>query len=104
MTNHEAKNNYPIEVEEYLSTHPDIYNVQVVSVPDPEHGEELMAWIILDEGKVLTEDAVRDFCEGNLPSNKIPKYFEFTDEYPMTASGKIMKFKLLEMAVDKISE
>jgi len=97
-----GENVYPKEVEEFLYTHPDILDVQVVGIPDSKYGEELVAWIILKEGKTIDEDAVRDFCEGNISHHKIPKYIKFTDEYPMTASGKIMKFRLRGMSEDLI--
>ena len=95
-----GENIYPKEVEEFLYTHPDIADVQVVGVPDAKYGEELMAWIILKPGVKIDEEAVRTFCKGNISHHKIPKYIEFTEEYPMTASGKIQKFKLREMSFE----
>jgi len=94
---------YPIEIEEFLYTHPDILNVQVVGVPDKKYGEEIMAWIIPKEGKTLDENAVRNFCKGNIADTRIPKYIEFTEEYPTTASGKIMKSRLKEMFIEKMN-
>lgn len=96
-----GENIYPKEVEEFLYTHPGISDVQIVGVPDPKYGEELMAWIIPKEGAKLDAEAVREFCKGKISYHKIPRYIEFTDEYPMTASGKIQKFKLREMAAEK---
>jgi len=96
-----GENIYPKEVEEFLYTHPDIADVQVVGVPDAKYGEELMAWIIPKIGVKLDEEAVRSFCKGNISRHKIPKYIEFTEEFPMTASGKIQKFKLREISVEK---
>lgn len=96
-----GENIYPKEVEEFLYTHPDIADVQVVGVPDAKYGEELMAWVILKEGLNLDEESVRTFCKGRISHHKIPKYIEFIKEYPMTASGKIQKFKLREMSVEK---
>ncbi|WP_438297625.1 AMP-binding protein [Sporosarcina sp. FA15] len=96
-----GENIYPKEVEEFLYTHPDIADVQVVGVPDAKYGEELMAWVILKEGLNLDEESVRAFCKGRISHHKIPKYIEFIKEYPMTASGKIQKFKLREMSVEK---
>ena len=92
---------YPKEVEEFLITHIHILNAQVVGVPDPINGEELMAWVVLKDGAQLDERDVRDFCEGHLQHYKIPKYIEFTDDYPRTASGKIMKQQLKELSVEK---
>ena len=95
-----GENIYPKEIEEFLYTHPGISDVQVVGVPDSKYGEELMAWIIPKEGAKLDAEAVRAFCTGKISYHKIPKYIEFTDEYPMTASGKVRKFKLREMSVE----
>lgn len=92
---------YPKEVEDFLLTHVHILNAQVVGVPDPVNGEELMAWIVLEEGTEMSEDEVRDFCQGNLQNYKIPKYIEFTEDYPRTASGKIMKHRLKELSAEK---
>lgn len=97
-----GENIYPREIEEFLYTHPDVEDVQVVGVPDPKYGEELMAWIIPKQGKEVTEQTIRDFCQGNISHFKIPRYIQFTDAYPMTASGKIMKFKLQEMAKEQL--
>ena len=95
-----GENIYPKEIEEFLYTHPGISDVQVVGVPDSKYGEELMAWVIPKEGAKLDAEAVRAFCTGKISYHKIPKYIEFTDEYPMTASGKVQKFKLREMSVE----
>ncbi len=97
-----GENIYPREVEEFLYTHPAISDVQIVGVPDPKYGEELMAWIIPKEGVEIDEESVKAFCKGKISYHKIPRYIEFIDEYPMTASGKIMKFKLQEMSEGKI--
>ena len=96
-----GENIYPKEVEEFLYTHPKIADVQVVGVPDAKYGEELMAWIIPKKDVHLDEESVREFCKGSISHHKIPKYIEFIEEYPMTASGKIQKFKLREMSVEK---
>lgn len=97
-----GENIYPREIEEFLYTHPHIEDVQVVGVPDKKYGEELMAWIIPKKGAEVDVEAVKEFCKGNISHHKIPRYIEFVEEYPMTASGKIMKFKLQEMSKDKI--
>ncbi|MFG6120775.1 AMP-binding protein [Thalassobacillus sp. B23F22_16] len=97
-----GENVYPREIEEFLYQHPDVLDVQVVGIPDSKYGEEIMAWIIPKEGKTLTERNIREFCEGKISKHKIPRYIEFTDEYPMTASGKIQKFKLRETALEKL--
>ncbi|MCZ2260353.1 AMP-binding protein [Sporosarcina sp. G11-34] len=97
-----GENIYPREVEEFLYTLPGIADVQIVGVPDEKYGEELVAWIILKEGADLTEASVREYCKGKISFHKIPRYIEFVNEFPMTASGKIMKFKLQEMSLKKI--
>lgn len=93
-----GENIYPREIEEFLYTHPKILDVQVIGVPDEKFGEEAMAWIRVKEGETLTSTEVRSYCEGNIAKFKIPRYFEFCTEFPMTASGKIQKFKLREQA------
>jgi len=98
-----GENVYPREIEEFLYQHPSIQDVQVVGVPDPKYGEELMAWIIAKDGETLSSEDVREYCKGKISHHKIPRYIEFTESYPMTASGKIQKYLLREMSVDKIS-
>jgi fatty-acyl-CoA synthase len=97
-----GENIYPREIEEFLYKHPKILDVQVVGVPDEKYGEEVMAWIILKEGETATAEEIREFCRGKISRHKIPRYIEFTDSYPMTASGKIQKFKLREMAKQRL--
>ena len=95
-----GENIYPREIEEFLYSHSAIQDVQVVGVPDTKYGEELVAWIILKEGEKLDAEELRDYCTGKISRHKIPRYFEFTKEYPMTASGKIQKFKLRELSIE----
>lgn len=97
-----GENIYPREIEEYLYEHPDIQDAQVVGVPDEKYGEELMAYVILKEGKSMTIDELKEYYKGKISHFKIPRYVEFVDEYPMTASGKIQKYKLRQMAVESI--
>ncbi|AKG04854.1 AMP-binding protein [Salimicrobium jeotgali] len=97
-----GENIYPREIEEFLYQHPDVLDVQVVGIPDATYGEEIMAWIIPKEDSEVSEKDIRAFFEGEISKHKIPAYIYFTDEYPMTASGKIQKFKLREAAVDMI--
>jgi len=96
-----GENIYPKEVEEFLYQHPKVQDVQVVGVPDPKYGEELMAWVILKSGEKLTSDELKEYCKGKISFHKIPKYIEFIEAYPMTASGKIQKFLLREMSKEK---
>lgn len=97
-----GENIYPKEIEEYLYTHPKISDVQIYGVPDRKFGEQVMAAVILKKGEIMTEDEVKDFCKGRIANYKIPKYVKFVDSYPMTASGKIQKFKLREMAIKEL--
>lgn len=96
-----GENIYPKEVEEFLYQHPKVQDVQVVGVPDPKYGEELMAWVILKSGEQITSDELKEYCKGKISYHKIPKYIEFIESYPMTASGKIQKFLLREMSKEK---
>jgi len=95
-----GENIYPREIEEFLYQHPSVLDVQVIGVPDPKYGEELMAWIILKEDEQLNGEELRAYCKGKISRHKIPRYIEFTKEYPMTASGKIQKFKLRELSIE----
>ncbi|WP_067730326.1 AMP-binding protein [Oceanobacillus damuensis] len=97
-----GENIYPREIEEFLYKHPDVLDVQVVGLPDEKYGEEVMAWIILKENKQTTAEEIKAFCRGKISRHKIPAYIKFIDEYPMTASGKIQKFKLKEIAVQQL--
>ncbi|MFA1546648.1 AMP-binding protein [Actinomadura chokoriensis] len=96
-----GENIYPREIEEFLYTHPDIVDAQVVGVPDEKYGEELMAWVRLREGVPgLTAGQLRSFCEGRLAHYKIPRYVHVVDEFPMTVTGKIRKVQMRAEAVD----
>ena len=91
-----GENVYPREIEEFLYRHPDVQDVQVVGVPDPKYGEELCAWIIPKAGSALTEDAIREFCKGQIAHYKIPRYIRFVQSFPLTITGKVQKFKIRE--------
>ncbi|MBT0665527.1 AMP-binding protein [Geobacter pelophilus] len=97
-----GENIYPKEIEEFLYTHPKVSDVQIYGVPDRKYGEQVMAAIILKKGVEMTEDEVKEFCKGKIANYKIPKYVKFVDGYPMTASGKIQKFKLRDMAIKEL--
>ena len=97
-----GENIYPREIEEFLYTHPKISDIQVYGVPDRKYGEQVMAAIVMKKGVEMSEDEVKDFCRGKIANYKIPKYVKFVDSYPMTASGKIQKFKLREMAIREL--
>nr|WP_255679568.1 AMP-binding protein [Brevibacillus humidisoli] len=94
-----GENIYPREIEEFLYSHPKILDVQVVGVPDEKYGEQVLACIKVKEGEVLTEEEVKQYCEGKIARFKIPHYIQFVSDYPMTASGKIQKYKLREQAI-----
>ncbi|MFE3627317.1 AMP-binding protein [Streptomyces goshikiensis] len=94
-----GENLYPREIEEFLHTHPDVLDVQVIGVPDPKYGEELMAWVRMREGaEPLTAEAVRAYCAGRLAHFKIPRYVHVVEEFPMTVTGKIRKIEMRETA------
>ncbi|HSP39095.1 MAG TPA: AMP-binding protein [Frankiaceae bacterium] len=97
-----GENIYPREIEEFLYGHPSIADVQVIGVPDARFGEELCAWVRRREGASLTEDEVRDYCHGQLAHYKVPKYVRFVDEFPMTITGKIQKYKMRETSIDQL--
>jgi fatty-acyl-CoA synthase len=94
-----GENVYPREVEEFLYTHPDIVEAQVIGVPDEKYGEELMAWVRLREGATLDADSLREFCTGKLAHYKIPRYLHIVDAFPMTVTGKVRKVEMRAEAV-----
>ncbi len=99
-----GENIYPREIEEFLYHLPGVRDVQVAGVPSKKYGEEVGAFIILDDKAKLTEEEVRDWCRGKIARYKIPKYVFFVKEYPLTGSGKIQKFKLRELSLKLCEE
>ena len=97
-----GENVYPREVEEFLYTHPEIEDVQVIGVPDVKYGEELCAWVKLRPGSELTAEQVREFCTGKIAHYKIPRYVRVAEDFPMTVTGKVQKFKMRETSVDEL--
>jgi fatty-acyl-CoA synthase len=97
-----GENVYPREIEEFLYTHPDVSDVQVYGVPDARYGEQVAAAIISRQGAVPDEVAIRDYCQENIAYFKVPHYIQFVEEYPMTASGKIQKYKLRQATVESL--
>jgi acyl-CoA synthetase (AMP-forming)/AMP-acid ligase II len=92
-----GENIYPREIEEFLYTHPDVEDVQVIGVPDEKYGEELCAWIRMRPGaEPLDADKLRDFATGKLAHYKIPRYVLLVDEFPMTVTGKVRKVQMRE--------
>jgi fatty-acyl-CoA synthase len=94
-----GENIYPREVEEFLYSHPDVEDVQVIGVPDSRYGEEIMAWVRARPGASVDAEAIRAFCRDRIAHFKIPRYVKFVDEFPLTVTGKVQKFKMREQAV-----
>jgi fatty-acyl-CoA synthase len=99
-----GENIYPREIEDYLFTHPKVAGVAVFGIPDDYYGEEVMAWIQTHPGEAMTEEEVRAFCQGELAHYKIPRYIWFVDEFPMTATGKLQRYRMREMAIERLRE
>ncbi len=96
-----GENIYPREIEDFIFTHPKVAEVAVFGVPDEYYGEEVMAWIQLHAGETVTDNEIRDFCKGKIAHFKIPKYIRFVDEFPMTVTGKLQKFRMREIAIEE---
>jgi fatty-acyl-CoA synthase len=100
-----GENIYPREIEEFLYTHPDISDVQVIGVPSERYGEEVMAWVKAREGAELSGEELAAFCEGRIARYKVPRYWKFlagAEMWPMTISGKVQKYKMRELAVEEL--
>jgi fatty-acyl-CoA synthase len=97
-----GENIYPREIEEFLFRHPKVAEVQVFGVPDQRYGEEVCAWVVLKNGQRMTEDELRDFCQGQIAHYKIPRYIRFVPEMPMTVTGKAQKFVMRDAMVKEL--
>jgi len=97
-----GENIYPREIEDYLFTHPKISEVAVFGIPDDYYGEEIMAWIQLHPGETMSADEVRTYCKDNIAHFKIPRFIWFVDEFPMTVTGKLQKYRMRELALEKL--
>jgi fatty-acyl-CoA synthase len=97
-----GENVYPREVEEFLYQHPAVGDVQVVGVPDERYGEELCAWVRLREGQTVSGEELREWCRGRIATFKIPRYWRFVEEFPMTVTGKVQKFKMREVSIAEL--
>ena len=99
-----GENIYPREIEDFIFSHPAVAEVAVFGVPDDFYGEQVAAWIELHSGETLAEDKLREFCKAGLAHFKIPKYIRFVNEFPMTVTGKLQKFKMREQMMQQITE
>jgi len=97
-----GENVYPREIEEFLYGHSKISDVQVIGVPDPKFGEEIMAWIKLKDGENASPSEIKDYCKGKIAHYKIPRYIKFTEEFPMTVTGKIRKIEMREISINEL--
>lgn len=97
-----GENVYPREIEEFLYTHPEVVDAQVIGVPDVKYGEEIMAWVVRKSGSQLTSEELTDYCRGKIAHFKVPRYLRFVDEFPMTVTGKVQKFRMRELAVEEL--
>jgi len=91
-----------VYVEDLLYTHPKVMDVQVIGVPDSRFGEEIMAWVALHHGEVASEDEMKVFCRDQISHFKIPRYFKFVTEFPMTVTGKVQKFLMREQSIQEL--
>ena len=98
-----GENIFPREIEEFLYSYPCVSDVQVIGVPSEKYGEEVMAWVKLRDGATASGEELAAFCKSNIASFKIPRYWKFVDEFPMTVTGKIQKFKMREVAINELA-
>lgn len=97
-----GENISPREIEEFLHTHANVSQAQVIGVPSAKYGEEVMAWVMAKPGVSLTADELTRFCVGKIATYKIPRYWKFVDTFPMTVTGKVQKFRMREIAVAEL--
>jgi len=97
-----GENISPKEIEDFLYTYPNILDVQIIGIPSEKFGEEVMAWVKVRKGSVITETELLDYCKGKIAHYKVPKYWKFVDEFPMTISGKIRKVEMREISVKEL--
>jgi fatty-acyl-CoA synthase len=97
-----GENVYPREIEEFLYAHPDIVDVQVIGVPDERYGEEIMAWVRTRDGTTVSQQDIADYCRGRIAHYKVPRYVHVTDDFPMTVTGKIQKYRMREQAIQML--
>ena len=97
-----GENIYPREIEDFIFTHPKVAEIAVFGIPDEFYGEEIMAWILLHAGETASQQEIREFCKDRIAHFKIPKHIWFVDEFPMTVTGKLQKFRMREIAIEKM--
>ena len=97
-----GENIYPKEIEEFIYTHPDVEDVQVIGVPDAKYGEAVMACIIRKEGSSLTSGEMTEYIKSHMARHKVPQYIEFVDHFPLNAAGKVLKYKMREEAAERL--
>jgi fatty-acyl-CoA synthase len=97
-----GENIYPREIEEFLYAHPAVSDVQVIGVPSEKYGEEVMAWVKLKPGAEITSAGLDAYCRGKIASYKIPRFWKFVENFPMTVTGKVQKFRMRDMAVEEL--
>lgn len=97
-----GENVYPREIEEFLYTHPKVSDVQVIGVPDAKYGEEIAAWVKVKPNEEVTAEALKEFCKGKIAHYKIPRYFKFVNEFPMTVTGKPQKFHMRQQSTEEL--
>jgi len=97
-----GENVYPREVEEFLYTHPKVSDVQVIGLPDPKYGEEIMAWVKVKPGEQVSAEELIAFCRGQIAHYKVPRHFKFVDAFPMTVTGKIQKFLMRQQSIEEL--
>lgn len=97
-----GENIYPRELEEFFFTHPAVADVQVIGIPDERYGEEIVAWIKLHPGHRADDEQLRAFCKERIAHFKVPRHFKFVDEFPMTVTGKIQKFRMREVSIEEV--
>ncbi|MDX1315310.1 MAG: AMP-binding protein, partial [Eudoraea sp.] len=97
-----GENIYPKEIEEFLFTHPKVSEVKVIGVPDVKYGEAVMAWVKLKEGETCSDEELVEYCKGNIAHFKVPRYFKFTDSFPMTVTGKIRKIEMRQISIKEL--
>ena len=98
-----GENIYPKEIEEFIYTHPNVKDVQVIGVPDKKYGEEILASIVLKEPGSMTVEEMSDYIKASMARHKVPRYIEFVDSFPMNAAGKVLKYKMREDAAKRLN-